>query len=65
MLKMRYVTFLGLILIAGATPRQLHANESSTSPGDFMAQLAERDAIIIELQHSIAELRLAPAAGRV
>lgn len=62
MLKMRYVTFLSLILIVGATPTQLHANESSTSPDDFMAQLAERDAIIIELQHSIAELRKRVAA---
>jgi hypothetical protein len=62
MLKMRYATFLGLILIVGAMPAHLHASESSTSPDDFRAQLAERDAIIIELQHSIADLRKRIAA---
>ena len=57
MLKIRYASIVGLMLILGASPTQSRADESSTSPEDFRAQLAERDAVIIELQHAVAELR--------
>jgi hypothetical protein len=60
MLKIRYASVISLILIFGATPSL--ADESSTSPDDFRTQLAERDAIIIELQHSVTELRKRVAA---
>jgi hypothetical protein len=62
MLKIRYAPIIGLILILGASPTQSRADESSTSPEDYRAQLAERDAIIIELQHAVAELRERVAA---
>lgn len=62
MLKIRYAAVVGLALILGAAPKQLQADESSAGPDNFRAQLAERDAVIIELQHSIAELRKRVAA---
>lgn len=62
MLKIRFAFVLGLIFLVGTGPTQLHADELPTGADDFRAQLAERDAIIIELQHSIAELRKRVAA---
>jgi hypothetical protein len=62
MLNNRYAPIVGLILILGASPTQSRADESSTVSDDFRAQLAERDAIIIELQHAVAELSKRVAA---
>ena len=56
MFRNEYATVIGLALIFSTMPTPVSAQESSAIPEDFKAQLAERDAIIIELQHSVAEL---------
>ena len=57
MYKNHFTAVIGLALVFVTTPIQTNAQEVSTIDEDFRAQLAERDAIIIELQHSVAELR--------
>jgi hypothetical protein len=57
MFRNQYVTVIGLALIFGSALAPANAQEATTISKDIRAQLAERDAIIIELQHSVAELR--------
>jgi hypothetical protein len=49
-------------VLFGALPTHLTAQGTSPDHADFMAQLAERDAVIIELQHSVNDLRKRLAA---
>jgi hypothetical protein len=62
MFRNQYATVVGLVLILGITFSPVNAQESSTTAESFEAQLAERDAIIIALQHSVEELNRRLAA---
>lgn len=62
MFRNQFVTVIGLALTLGTVPSPVSAQAASTVSEDFRAQLAERDAIIIELQHSVAELNRRLAA---
>lgn len=62
MFRNQYTTVVGLALIFSTVPTPVSAQETSAVVEEFRAQLAERDAIIIELQHSLAELNRRLAA---
>lgn len=62
MYRNQYAVVVGLVLILGTTFSPVNAQESSTIPEDFEAQLAERDAMIIALQHSVEALNQRLAA---
>ena len=56
--KFKCALVAGLTLSFCITPTLSNAQESSTLEQQFREQLAARDAIIIGLQHSVAELRV-------
>ncbi|MEJ2129987.1 MAG: hypothetical protein P8X81_14250, partial [Woeseiaceae bacterium] len=57
MLKPQYPTILGLMLLIGVLPTYSQAQDAPTDYEDLKAQLAERNAVIIELQRSVADLQ--------
>lgn len=67
MLNSRTNSVFVLIIALCALPGQVMANDAPTDNAQLMEMLAERDAIIIELQHSVAELRqrLADVEGKL
>jgi len=57
MLKVQYAKIAGLVSLLFTFAYPIHAEEESLSATDLQAQLAQRDAVIIELQQSLRELR--------